>query len=69
MANTGLGATITADAINDFFSLKPKTLVKKPPSCKQLPDNKAKTAEQRRSSDSRDMYSLMSEPNGNIFDQ
>eukprot|EP00795_Rhopilema_esculentum_P002873 gene2873-1110_t len=69
MANTGLGATITADAINDFFSLKPKTLAKKPPSCKQLPDNKAITAEQRRSSDSRDMYSLMSKPNGNIFDQ
>ncbi len=74
MADTRLGVNITADDINDFFTLNPNRAtntqhkVKKPtfkihdPAARQQQLNAGKTPLERRSSDSKDLYHIVSEP-------
>ena len=68
MANSSLGANITADAINNFFTLKPLSTdqhkqqradLHRPGGVLQQLIQAGKNAEQRRSSGSNDVYTVI----------
>ena len=69
--SSSLGANITADAINNFFTLKPlsteqhkqqKSVLHRPGRVLQQLMVAGKTAERRRSSGSNDNYTVLSDP-------
>ena len=75
MANTRLGVDIGADAINRFFSLKPNTAPQQERQQKKKASfeihsvagrheklHAGKTAQERRTSDSDNVYSVLREP-------
>ena len=74
MARSSLGSNITAEAINNFFTLKPLSTVNANkqsihrPGVLQKLMNAGKSAEQRQNNESKDVYTVLNVPGSNKYD-